>query len=49
MEHPSGHESTPEEDAFTRLVLLVFRLNGLLLEAGDRIAAPPARRVRAGR
>jgi len=26
--------------AFTRLVLLVFRLNGLLLEAGDRMAAP---------
>jgi DNA-binding MarR family transcriptional regulator len=28
------------EDAFTRLVLLVFRLNGLLLDAGDRLAAP---------
>jgi DNA-binding MarR family transcriptional regulator len=40
MEHPSGHVSTPEEAAFTRLVLLVFRLNGLLLEAGDRMAAP---------
>lgn len=26
--------------AFTRLVLLVFRLNGLLLDAGDRMAAP---------
>ena len=26
--------------AFTRLTLLVFRLNGLLLEAGDRMAAP---------
>jgi DNA-binding MarR family transcriptional regulator len=40
MEHPSGHVSTPDEAAFTRLVLLVFRLNGLLLEAGDRMAAP---------
>jgi DNA-binding MarR family transcriptional regulator len=40
VEHPSGHISTPEEEAFTRLVLLVFRLNGLLLEAGDRMAAP---------
>jgi DNA-binding MarR family transcriptional regulator len=40
MDHPSGHVSTPEEEAFTRLVLLVFRLNGLLLEEGDRIAAP---------
>jgi DNA-binding MarR family transcriptional regulator len=38
--HPSGHVSTPEEEAFTRLVLLVFRLNGLLLAAGDRLAAP---------
>ena len=28
------------EAAFTRLVLLVFRLNGLLLDAGDRLAAP---------
>jgi DNA-binding MarR family transcriptional regulator len=27
-------------DAFTRLVLLVFRLNGLLIEAGDRLTAP---------
>jgi DNA-binding MarR family transcriptional regulator len=36
----SGHASTPAEEAFTRLVLLVFRLNGLLLEAGDRLAAP---------
>jgi DNA-binding MarR family transcriptional regulator len=34
------HPSTPAEAAFTRLVLLVFRLNGLLLEAGDRLAAP---------
>jgi DNA-binding MarR family transcriptional regulator len=40
MDHPSGHVSTPEEEAFTRLVLLVFRLNGLLLEAGDRMSAP---------
>ena len=40
VEHRSGHVSTPEEEAFTRLVLLVFRLNGLLLEAGDRLAAP---------
>jgi DNA-binding MarR family transcriptional regulator len=40
VEHPSGHVSTPEEEAFTRLVLLVFRLNGLLLEAGDRMSAP---------
>ena len=40
MEHPSGHVSTPAEAAFTRLVLLVFRLNGLLLEAGDRLTAP---------
>jgi DNA-binding MarR family transcriptional regulator len=28
------------ETAFTRLILLVFRLNGLLLDAGDRLAAP---------
>jgi DNA-binding MarR family transcriptional regulator len=28
------------EEAFTRIVLLVFRLNGLLLGAGDRMAAP---------
>jgi DNA-binding MarR family transcriptional regulator len=40
VDPPSGHVSTPEEEAFTRLVLLVFRLNGLLLEAGDRLAAP---------
>jgi DNA-binding MarR family transcriptional regulator len=40
MRHPDGHAPTPEEEAFTRLVLLVFRLNGLLLEAGDRLAAP---------
>jgi DNA-binding MarR family transcriptional regulator len=28
------------EQSFTRIVLLVFRLNGLLLTAGDRMAAP---------
>jgi DNA-binding MarR family transcriptional regulator len=28
------------EASFTRLVLMVFRLNGLLLDAGDRLAAP---------
>jgi DNA-binding MarR family transcriptional regulator len=28
------------DEAFTRLTLLVFRLNGLLLAAGDRMAAP---------
>ena len=33
-------EDTTPEAAFTRLVLLVFRLNGLLLDAGDRMAAP---------
>jgi DNA-binding MarR family transcriptional regulator len=32
-------ENTPEA-VFTRLVLLVFRLNGLLIEAGDRMTAP---------
>jgi len=31
--------ATPQ-DAFTRIALLVFRLNGLLLEAGDRMTAP---------
>jgi DNA-binding MarR family transcriptional regulator len=31
---------TPTGEAFTNLVLTVFRLNGLLLEAGDRMAAP---------
>jgi DNA-binding MarR family transcriptional regulator len=35
----NSHDDTPEA-AFTRLVLLVFRLNGLLLDAGDRLAAP---------
>jgi DNA-binding MarR family transcriptional regulator len=32
-------ENSPEA-VFTRLVLLVFRLNGLLLAAGDRMAEP---------
>lgn len=32
-------ENTPEA-VLTRVVLLVFRLNGLLLAAGDRMAAP---------
>jgi DNA-binding MarR family transcriptional regulator len=32
-------ENTPEA-VFTRLVLLVFRLNGILLAEGDRMAAP---------
>ena len=40
MAHRGEHKSTPAEAAFTRLVLLVFRLNGLLLETGDRLAAP---------
>jgi DNA-binding MarR family transcriptional regulator len=31
---------TPAGEAFTNLVLTVFRLNGLLLESGDRLAAP---------
>ena len=39
MNRNGQSENTPEA-AFTRLVLLVFRLNGLLLEAGDRMAAP---------
>ena len=33
-------EEPTAQAAFTRLVLLVFRLNGLLLDAGDRMAAP---------
>jgi len=33
-------DDTTSEAAFTRLVLLVFRLNGMLLDAGDRMAAP---------
>jgi len=33
------HDTTAEA-ALTRLTLLVFKLNGLLLEAGDRVAAP---------
>jgi DNA-binding MarR family transcriptional regulator len=31
---------TRSGEAFTNLVLSVFRLNGLLLEAGDRLTAP---------
>jgi DNA-binding MarR family transcriptional regulator len=31
---------TPAGEAFTNLVLMVFRLNGLLLEAGDRMTKP---------
>lgn len=31
---------TPAGEAFTELVLEVFRVNGLALEAGDRLAAP---------
>ena len=40
MEHPDEHVSTPAKAAFTRLVLLVFQLNGLLLAEGDRLAGP---------
>ena len=40
MGQPNGHVSTPAEAAFTRLVLLVFQLNGLLLAEGDRLAGP---------
>lgn len=31
---------TPAGEAFTSLLLTIFRVNGLLLEAGDRMAAP---------
>ena len=31
---------TEEGEAFTELVIEVFRLNGLLLQAGDRLTAP---------
>jgi DNA-binding MarR family transcriptional regulator len=31
---------TPAGEAFTNLVLIIFRLNGLLLGAGDHLAAP---------
>ncbi|RKH56828.1 MarR family winged helix-turn-helix transcriptional regulator [Corallococcus llansteffanensis] len=31
---------TKKADAFTALVLEVFQLNGLLLQAGDRLSAP---------
>jgi DNA-binding MarR family transcriptional regulator len=33
-------DDSPAQAAFTRLVLLVFRLNGRLMDAGDRLAAP---------
>jgi len=33
-------DDSPAQAAFTRLVLLVFQLNGRLLDAGDRLAAP---------
>lgn len=33
-------ESSPNGGAFTELILEVFRLNGLVLEAGDRLTQP---------
>jgi DNA-binding MarR family transcriptional regulator len=33
-------DAVSSSDEFTRLVLSVFRLNGLLIEAGDRMTAP---------
>lgn len=33
-------EPSPTGGAFTKLILEVFRLNGLVLEAGDRLAQP---------
>ena len=33
-------KSSSKRSAFTELILEVFRLNGLLLEAGDRITQP---------
>ncbi|PTM59251.1 MarR family winged helix-turn-helix transcriptional regulator [Desmospora activa] len=33
-------QHTPHGDAFTEIVLAVFRLNGLLLEAGNRMTKP---------
>ncbi len=33
-------EPSSKGSAFTELILEVFRLNGLLLEAGDRITQP---------
>jgi DNA-binding MarR family transcriptional regulator len=34
------HEPSPNGSAFTELILEVFRLNGILLEAGDRLTQP---------
>lgn len=31
---------SPPGEAFTNLVLQIFRINGMLLQAGDRMAAP---------
>lgn len=39
MNYEHSLEATPEA-AVSRLTLLVFRLNGLILAAGDRLAAP---------
>jgi DNA-binding MarR family transcriptional regulator len=36
----AGTERTPAGDAFSRLVIQVFQLNGLLLGAGDAMAKP---------
>ncbi len=33
-------ELSAKGDAFTELIVEIFRVNGLILEAGDRIAAP---------
>lgn len=35
-----GNQPTPTGAAFTELVLEIFRLNGRLLAAGDRLVAP---------
>jgi DNA-binding MarR family transcriptional regulator len=40
MARPSPPRRTPAAEAFTGLLLEVFRLNGRLLAAGDRLAAP---------
>jgi DNA-binding MarR family transcriptional regulator len=37
---PTLSSPSSSEAAFTRLVLLIFRLNGELMAAGDRMAAP---------
>lgn len=37
---PSDPPHSPSGEAFTHLALLVFRLNGLILEAGDHMTAP---------